>query len=247
MINEALSNGGPFGTAIPVPKSGFVVRSSAVKAAPDLKVIVTRYQLPDATTTWTEDAQHDPILRLTRLDDFTILCLLDCALDQVCKITLAQPPHQQRFALSVSVTTNPDTDEVESVVPALQIKALYTNASTAPEGSGKDGIWPELPYDFQFETGGETGFYDPATRRISADEIARGVVGKLSDWNKANGGATTGPYTDPVPDSCVLGLQLSDPCCKSFVSLPFLRTPSYLVRSTRDFRHTPDVYTTVRR
>lgn len=220
LINTSLLRGGPGGTPIPVPKSGFVVRSSAVKVAPDLKVAVTCYTL--SGNSWDEDTTHDPLLRLTRLDDYTILCLLDCGLDQVCKITLAQPPHQQRFALSLSLSTDPDTGAPLGVAPALQIKSLYTNEHVAPEGHGDDGIWPELPDDFQFKTGEQDGFYIEETRRIAADEIARKVVEKLTTWSTASGKS---PYTDDVPDSCVVGLQLNDPCCKLLVSpAPF---PNY--------------------
>lgn len=210
MINQALATGGVSGTPIPVPRSGFVVRSAIIKAAPDIRVKVTRFRFDD-TSTWVEDAAYDPLLRHTRLDDYTILCLLDTPLDQICKITLAQPPHQQRFAFSVQPTIDPDTGAVTAITNDLQVSALYTNEKVAPEGHGAAGKWPKLPDEFQFTSTQEAALYDYTIRCIAPDEIARQVNKQLGAWSAA---ASNSPYTDTAPDSCVVGLLLNDPCCK---------------------------------
>lgn len=218
MINEALATGGAGSSPLPVPRSGFVLRSSAVKVAPDIKITVTRF-IQDANKAWIEDTQYDPLLRHTRLDDFTILCLLDLPLDQVCRITMAQPPHQPRFALSGKLVETADPTTKQTITdyrPKLLVKKLYTNETTAErEAAAADppGSWPKLDDKYQMlDSNEEAGFYHLATRRIAADEIARKVGQKLTDWNSDSGSAA--PYTDPVPDSCVVGMQLNDPCCK---------------------------------
>ncbi|EMD00391.1 hypothetical protein BAUCODRAFT_20505 [Baudoinia panamericana UAMH 10762] len=208
VINEALRTGGPSGTPIPVPVSGFVIRSAAIKATPDLRVTVTRWSFSNSQ--WTEDVQHDPLLRLTHLDDFTIFCLLDCGLDEVAKITLAQPPHHQRFAFSVNPDFDRDTGAYKSFTPEFKVRALYTNPGLAPEAAGEAGSWPELSPPYQLLPNDEQGFYNDATRCIAADAIVRKVVGKLSAWNQA-ADASKRPYTDSVPDSAVMGFELGDP------------------------------------
>lgn len=218
MINTALATGGPNNSPLPVPRSGFVLRSSVVKVAPDIKVTVTRF-IQDANQNWVEDAKYDPLLRHTRLDDFTILCLLDIPLDQVQSITMAQPPHQQRFAFPGKLVkrTDPNT-KITTVTyqPEMLIQKLYTNEKTAEKEAAlakPPGAWAELGDGYQInDTDQEAGFYNMSARRINADEIARKVVGQLATWNKDQ--KESAPYTDTVPDSCVLGMQLNDPCCK---------------------------------
>ena len=225
-INQALATGGTNGTPIPVPRSGFVVRSAAVKAAPDLRVSVTRFRFDSSTSKWVEwveDATHGPLLRHTRLDDSTIFCLLETPLDQICKITLAQPPHQQRFAFSVNPTFDPDTGVPTVIANDLQITALYTNKDVAPEGEGPAGEWADLPLGYQLTSKQQAKMYDPVTRCIAPDEIARQVVTQLGAWNAATNKATgKSPYDDAVPDSCVVGLELNDPCCKRWRRFLFL-------------------------
>ena len=209
LINQALATGSVNGKPIPVPRSGFVVRSAAVKAAPDLRVTVTRFQFDTSKRSWVEDESYDPLLRHTRLDDYTIFCLVDVPLDQICKINLAQPPHQQRFAFSVQPTFHPDTGAVKDITNELKISKLFTNESLAPEGNGPEGEWPELDPDYQLTTKQEAELYDSIIRCV--------VLGKWnSDWKIAHKvpPKSLGPYEDAVPDSCLVGLQLNDPCCK---------------------------------
>jgi hypothetical protein len=210
MINVALATGGVGGTPLPVPRSGFVVRSAIVKAAPDLRVTVTRFNYDTEAKKWAEDTAYDPLLRHTRLDDYTILCLVDVLLDQICKISLAQPPHQQRFSFSVQPTFDPDSGAVTAITNELKLSSLYTNEAVAPEGHGPAGEWPELPLQYQLSPSDQVLLYDSTTRCIDPGEIARNVNRQLMAWNAADSSA---PYADTAPDSCVVGLQLNDPCC----------------------------------
>ena len=222
MINQALATGGPNGTAIPVPRAGFILRSAAVKAAPDLRVTVTRFRFDDSTKMWLEDTAHDPLVRHTRLDDATLLCLVDTPLELLCKITATQPPHQQRFAFDVAPTLDPDTGAVTAVTNVLKISALYTNEAVAPEGPDEKGRWNDLPDEYQLSAQQQKGLYDAGTRCIAPDEIARQAVAQLGVWSAAEKKATgKGPYEDAVPDSCVVGMELNDPCCK-------IRTPTFV-------------------
>jgi hypothetical protein len=238
MINEALASGGAGGTPLPVPRAGFVLRSAAVKAAPDLRVSATRF-VPQAggggggghgddsaapgdggnknATTWVEDVAYDPLLRYTRLDEFTMLVLFDTPLDRLCHVTLAQPPHQTRFALSVG---EPEADGGTTVYPPLVLfKKLYTNAETAKNESSSSqppGSWGELDDSYQLlGKGAQNGFYAQAMRTIVPDVIAKTIVGKLKQWNADN--PTTMPYSDDAPDSCMLGMQLNDPCYRLII------------------------------
>jgi hypothetical protein len=194
-----------------------VLRSSIVKVALDIRVTVTRF-IQHPNQKWIEDSNYDPLLHHTRLDDFTILCLLDIPLDQVYSITLAQPAHQQRFAFSDKLVAKTDKDTnvtTTTYQPEMLIQKLYTNKDPAGKeaaAANPPGSWAELDEKCQIhDTDQESGFYDMSARRINADEIARMVVGKLAEWNTDQG--TSAPYTDPVPDSCVFGMQLNDPCC----------------------------------
>jgi hypothetical protein len=206
MINEALAQG------IPVPRSGFVIRSAAIKAAPDLKVCVTMYTLQGDA--WVEDKISDPLLRHTRLDDFSLLCVLECGLDQIYKISFTQPPHQQRFAFPVNVDFDLDTGAPKRIEPELHVRALYTN-DKAP---GAQGSWNDLDQAYQFSENEQKDFYDTDKRLIAPDLISSKLGEKLVAWNAANGGQN-GPYTDAVVDSCVLGFELNDPSCKQAKTL----------------------------
>ncbi|KAH0562327.1 hypothetical protein GP486_002981 [Trichoglossum hirsutum] len=195
------------GRTPPIPRYGFVVRSMAVKAAPDLKITATRRIWEDGK--WKEDLdqpdhrRRDPIVRLRRMDDFTILCLLDCLPEEIFQITLAQPPHQQRFAMGASLIIREDG----SIHSELEVQMLYTS-SKAPKGKGKDGEWPSLPPSEQSLVD-QSHFYDVDRRCINPITIA----GKVN-FALVNSKAFPGMYDDGIPNACVLGLQLNDPCCK---------------------------------
>jgi hypothetical protein len=189
------------GQTPPIPRSGFILRSSAVKAIPDLKVTVTA-RTGDATNSkWIETPSRDPLVQLTKMDDFTILCLLDCLPQEVIQVVIAQPPHQQRFAMGASLKPDPSGN----IAPELEIKMLYTT-------NGPTGIWPLA--SVQPDAGDQLLYYSPKTRVIVPTEIANSVNKALLASNAASvkqGSPVL--YGDQVPDSCLVGLELNDPSC----------------------------------
>jgi hypothetical protein len=188
----------------PVPQFGFVFRSSVVKVIPDLKIMVkcwawdgTQYVKDNATL------PRNPVVRLTKLDDFTILCLLDCTPEEIQEIKISQPPHQQRYAMGdflQSTTVN------AAITPELNIRMLYTDKTKAPEGKGDSGAWKPLPLGEQPTKAEQTSFWTSSSRCINPIAIAEVVNKRLNDHNDG--------YTDPVATSALLGLELSDPVCK---------------------------------
>jgi hypothetical protein len=105
-----------------IPCSGFILRSQLVKAMPDLRITVT-WKIPDDT--------RKSVCRYTKLDDMTILCLLDRMPEELDSITLAQPPHQQRFSLGNSL--NPATKVLD-----FQLRQLFTKTKRTEEE------WPRV-------------------------------------------------------------------------------------------------------
>jgi hypothetical protein len=191
----------------PIPRYGFVIRSLAVKAIPDLKITVTCWKFDPSTKTWnpdTKDGRRDPVLQLTKMDDFTILCLLDCLPEEIYEIRIAQPPHQQRCTMGESVLKE------NNYVPHLRVRMAYTSSTTT--GVDEDGSWPFLtgsdaPTD-------EASYYNVKTRMINPEAIAKSVQNALlnsSEFPKL--------YTDPIENSCILGLELNDPCCRLLVTI----------------------------
>ncbi|KAG4435923.1 hypothetical protein IFR05_008580 [Cadophora sp. M221] len=192
----------------PVPRFGFIFRSSVVKAIPDLKITVLCWKFNPESKTFGEDQDklpRNPVVRLTKLDDFTILCLMDCSPEEIQQIRIAQPPHQQRYAMGDSLKS----EDGKPIVSELQVRMLYTNS--APEGVGEKGVWPLLPgpgsaIDEQPPDEVQKDYYDPDTRLINPIRIAESVNTILLDSTKYKG-----MYTDEVANACVLGMELSDP------------------------------------
>ena len=212
----------------PVPRYGFIIRSAAVKATPDLRLKVTCWKkltqadpkYPDETVfpQWVEDVDRDPLVRHTRMDDFSIFSLVDCLPEEICMIRFSQPPHQQRFALG----SNPMFDHVKGIVTDVETKMLlnrlYTSKKLAPPFDPKQHevisqihkyVWPELPEQIP----DQTGFYDWTTRCLRPITIANKVNDQVLAWSNAY--PDEKPYTITVSNSSVLGLQLNDPACKS--------------------------------
>lgn len=192
------------GQTPPIPRSGFVLRSSVVKAIPDLKITVTARMWN--STAWIEDLSRDPVVRFTRMDDFTILCLLDCLLEDIFNLTIAQPPHQQRFAMGESLKP----DDNDRISPNIEVRKLCTTPAKAPEGTVDDGIWPSL--DKSIQPMDQGNYYDPDNRCIKPAVIAKSINDALLKSNNPNG---TKFYDNDIPDSCVLGVELNDYSCKS--------------------------------
>lgn len=157
------------GVTPPVPRSGFVLRSSVVKALPDLRITVT-----------VVGSTRDPVLQLTKKDDFTLFCLLDCLPADVQQLKISQPPHQQRYAIGDAFIPQQDG----TVGPELLVRMLYTLAKDAPEGTGDAGIWPNLP---SVEQPKEDGYYKQDTRCIQPGVIASSVNTALLNFHNIPG------------------------------------------------------------
>lgn len=199
-----------------------------VKAIPDLKITVTCWLFDPTTKSFKEDTinasqdqskppvpPRNPVLRLTKMDDFTVLCLLDCLPEEIAEIKIAQPPHQQRYSMGESLKVHPDG----TITAELLVRMLYTSKADAPEGTGEHGEWKLLPKtgpddplpDEQPKEADQKSFYNSETRCIDPIAIAKVVNQTLVD-------SKTYPkmYTDAVPNASMLGMELSDPACKWF-------------------------------
>ncbi|KAH6871249.1 hypothetical protein B0T10DRAFT_500717 [Thelonectria olida] len=136
----------------PIPRYGFIIRSLVIKAIPDLRVTV-RCRKATGPGVYDIDDSRAPLIRLTKIDDFTLLALLDCFPEHIHDITLSQPPHQQRFTAPTSPTEG----------LAFPVKQLFT--SGAP-----DGPWPIWP-DSRFPN--KAQWFTPATRMLNLLPMAQ--------------------------------------------------------------------------
>lgn len=203
----------------PVPQFGFVFRSSVVKAIPDLKILVKCW-LWDGSKYIVDNSKlpRNPVVRLTKLDDFTILCLLDCSPEEIQEIKISQPPHQQRYAMGYYLGPN-TLDAV--ITPEMQLRILYTDKSKAPEATGEDGEWKMLPGKEQLNlpekervpieqpTDAEQAtFWNDKNRNRCINPIAIADVAKTRLNNST---AFPNVYKDDFSTSALIGLELSDP------------------------------------
>ncbi|CZR65010.1 uncharacterized protein PAC_14910 [Phialocephala subalpina] len=226
VYNYYLSNNivGKEGLKPPVPRFGFILRSSVVKAIPDLKITVLCWLWDPKTGTYVLDGldpktpPRNPVQRLTKLDDFTIMCLLDCALEEIQEIKISQPPHQQRYAIGHGMVTTHDG----VTYPELEVRMLYTDPNDAPEAPGDAGSWPPLPGPDSDPPGHEQpteqteiNFWTESSRVINPIVIADTVRDALLSSQKYKG-----MYTDQVSNAALMGLELNDPCYALVIDRP---------------------------
>nr|OQO29955.1 hypothetical protein B0A51_02546 [Rachicladosporium sp. CCFEE 5018] len=174
------------GAHMQVPFNGFILRSQIVQVMPDLRI----------TVTWTGDDpkktdSRAPYCRYTKLDDITLLCLLDRQVEELDNITFAQPPHQQRFSLGSSLTT--------TGLPKFNLTKLYTRSPLV----GKD--WPTLspsPSDTE-----AAAWYDVDSRMVRVTPLAKAINAKLTFGSASGKGEA---YLDYVPNSAELAMELND-------------------------------------
>ncbi len=221
----------------PVPRYGFILRSAAVKSTPDLRLTVSCWMLQtaaDGTQQWVEDPKRDPLVRHTKMDDFTILSLVDCSPDEICAVRFAQPPHQQRFSLSSTLTYDTTSGLVTSAKSDMKLKRLFTNKDQAPpvldpyddtvivdEADAME--WHVFRDDWIVRDGDtaavdQTHFYDDSTRCIDAVMITGAANDKLNLWAQGDKFNGKPPYNDPVASSCVFGLEMNDSSSKIFTA-----------------------------
>jgi hypothetical protein len=166
-----------------VPHNGFFLRSQVVKAMPDLRI----------TVEWKDKDQHHPFCRYDRLADDTVFCLLDRPFEALGSITLAQPPHQQRFALGHQLLPN----DLEVI-----LKHLYTQGLT-PKDLPPDE-WETFKSAVDKTT--TVNWINWKTRCVRISRLAKDV-NQLENSNQP----TDGAYHDTIPNSCELGMVLNDP------------------------------------
>ncbi|EXJ70272.1 uncharacterized protein A1O5_06340 [Cladophialophora psammophila CBS 110553] len=168
-----------------IPSCGFILRSALVKVMPDLRI----------TVTW-KDAHPDmvPVCRYTKLNDTTILCLLDRSLEQLKSIELAQPPHQQRFSLGYQLIGTPPTVE-------FKLRQLYTRASE----ERLESEWPVVPDNKEPTIEQQQSWFDFPSRCLKTVKMASEMNSLLQKDTPEDG------YVDKVTSSVVLGLELNDP------------------------------------
>jgi hypothetical protein len=155
------------------------------------------------------------------LDDFTILCLLDCTLEEIQEIKISQPPHQQRYAMGYYLGPN-TLDAV--ITPEMQLRILYTDKSKAPEATGEDGEWKMLPGKEQLNLpekervpieqpsdAEQATFWNDKDRNRCINPIAIADVAKTRLNNSV---AFPNVYKDDFSTSALIGLELSDPARK---------------------------------
>jgi len=143
-----------------IPCSGFILKSALVKVMPDLRITV-KWKVPDDN--------RSSVCRYTKLDDTTILCLLDRFPEEVEFIELAQPPHQQRFSVGHKLDPgNASANPPTSPVVEFQLRQLYTKTGKV------DAEWPSLAPNSQPSPATSTAWFDFPSRCIRADDMASG-------------------------------------------------------------------------
>ncbi|KAF2269961.1 hypothetical protein CC78DRAFT_508670 [Lojkania enalia] len=158
-----------------IPCYGFIIRSKLVKAMPDLRI----------TVNWNNSDNRFPVCRWTRWDDQTLMCLLDREPEELNSIVLAQPQHQQRFALGSGI--NAENKKVDYV-----FRQLYTSSP---------GISPD---EKKLINSNASEWLNFDTRCLYISKMA-------SEINRELGQVGKEAYNDPTPNSCELGLELNDP------------------------------------
>lgn len=164
-----------------IPCSGFFIRSKLIQAMPDLRI----------TVTWRNSDARYPVCRWTKWDDQTLICLLDRRLEEIETIKLAQPIHQQRYAIGASIKATEANKDITFV--------LRTIVNEAPGVSSEGGL--ELP------KATTVNWIDFSSRRINTQLLASDLHNALIDRTKGFSGAK---YTEPNVTSPVVGIELND-------------------------------------
>ncbi|KAL8916683.1 MAG: hypothetical protein Q9208_008383 [Pyrenodesmia sp. 3 TL-2023] len=186
----------------PAPRYGFFLRSALVRAIPDLRVIITCKKVENNVAT--EDPDRTPLIRLTKMDDHTILALLDCLPEQIYKILLVQPPHQQRFTAPIAADGVPYT-----------LKRLYTRGAAAN--------W----YSFHVPPSEIAKWYDPATRVVKMPKFVESLKSLLPFRT------TAPPAFDADIGSAVVALELNDRNYQLEIKPPSGSSPPVTIRGDR--------------
>ena len=205
IFNQYLENPVPRAGYKPqIPSCGFLIRSKLIKAMPDLRITVTWKKLKGAAD---GDDQRAPVCRWTKWDDETLMALLDRDTRELDSIVLAQPPHQQRFSLGSYVKKGHHTDSTDIDLVQFDMRRLYTS-NVYPT----DKEWPEKPWPAKGNDGSDwtqrpTTWLNFDDRVLRVGQMAQDITDALQFSDATTGEA----YSDLIPNSCVLGLELNDP------------------------------------
>jgi hypothetical protein len=194
-----------------IPKFGFVIRSSVIKAFPDLRV---RIEYKEKVT----DGRA-PICRLTNIDPTTLLCLLDRKPEDIAYIRLSQPPHQQRFSLG---------DALDGKTLEFEFSKLYTNqasldAHIKDNQVKKDAGWNSFDTVTYLKTAMDVDkVYNWNTRVFNIEAVAGKINNLLNSGFLDDTDGKIPPaikhYDDQIMTSVPMALQLNDPVY--FLNLP---------------------------
>lgn len=202
-----------------IPCYGFLIRSQLIKAMPDLRITVTWQPVLDASGKVVNDDRAS-VCRWTKWDDETLMALVDRQPEELESVVLAQPPHQQRFSLGSYVRKADPTDPSKPNLVEFDLRKLYTSEDHPDE-------WPEKLLDPKYKPNSWLNF---DTRVLQVASMAQDLnnAGQFSDGTQF--------YTDPIPNSCVLGLQLNDP------SYYFKIDPPTTIKPTVDTQRKRSLY-----
>lgn len=201
----------------PVPRYGFVIRSQLIKVMPDLKVTVTCRKVTGTppNTSVADDTSRKPLVRLTRLDEFTIFALLDCYPEEISHIMLIQPPHQQRYVAAAS--------GLDSQQPDFELIQLYN--VNAPQTTNWKTLTPASRYPSRDNM---NKWYSSGTRCLDTISMARDIEPALVQPDTGSGGFTSGNT-----DSVILSLELNDPSHQLTILPPHGSTPPAAAKPDR--------------
>jgi hypothetical protein len=195
--NKYLQQLQPGGKYTPqTPKFGFILRSAVVKAFPGLHI-----DIPFPKTVDTKIETRAPISHLTAINDTTLMCLLDRLPEELEKIQLTQPPHQQRFSLGESITPGKDLDP-----PSVEFELLELVTDKDHIPLGDEGQWDRIPAKPPISS---TTVWDPHTRCMNMPELKTLILNNMTK-NPQNKSCEF--YKDPIVTSLPIALQLNDPC-----------------------------------
>ncbi|KFA54614.1 hypothetical protein S40293_02194 [Stachybotrys chartarum IBT 40293] len=190
------------GWHVQMPRYGFVLRSQLLVQFPDLAVSVhfaperrepviqgLNRQLPYGVP------PQQPILVQKRLAPDTMYCLFDAAPPDLQRITFTMPTHQQCFTVGQAL----DSKEL-----TVLFKKVYATESRPrlPDGRQQDNLLGRVSFK---KDGTPAAVFDWDTSLIHSAVFAEFQRAKLFlEMGKDE-------FTDKIPTSALLGLQLNDP------------------------------------
>ncbi|KAK1829754.1 hypothetical protein QBC39DRAFT_310410, partial [Podospora conica] len=194
------------GWHVQMPQYGFILRSQLLVQFPDIAVNVEYAE----TRTKAGEAPKAPILVQKMLSSDIMYCLFDCTPPDLKSITFTMPPHQQRFTIGSDITPTDLT---------VSFKKVYTE----PDPNNrldKDSKTPIKKVPYPMATG---EIFDLRSRTIKAKPYTDAVLAAIQSKLK------TPDFSDSVPSSTLLALQLNESIPELLITLPQVpRTPASL-------------------